>query len=352
MRALLTCASFAPDYGGPALSVPSLAQALSEEGVDVSLWAPDGSASLTQVLAPDCSIVESLSASLAADVDLVHDNGIWLPYNHGVARFAARHAIPRIVSPRGMLSSWAVNYKKFRKDIAWLLYQKRDLEHAAALHVTATQEADDVKRLLTNARIFSVPNGMTVPAATGSEKQAPFLLVYLGRIHPKKGIDMLLQAWSSLKPRDWQLIIAGNDQNDHKAELQKMTQDLGLTDSVRISEPLYGQDKENFYLDASLFILPSHSENFGMTVAEALSYGVPAIATDTTPWQIIVDEGCGWLAAPTIQSITEQLSNALSTTPQQRMTMGLKGRSLIEQQFRWDAIARSMLSNYIEVLKA
>ena len=144
MRILLTVTSVKPDYGGPAVSVPSLARALVALGEDVGVWAPDGSAAAEAAVRDGViGLAGSLKEATArfGRADIIHDNGVWLAHNHALAQAADRQGVPRVVTPRGMLEPWAFSYKPLKKRIAFTLYQRRDLERAAVLHATAESEA-------------------------------------------------------------------------------------------------------------------------------------------------------------------------------------------------------------------
>ena len=135
--------------------------------------------------------------------DIVHDNGIWLPHNHSLARLAAHYNLPRVVSVRGMLEPWALAHKRVKKKLAWLAYQKRDLNRAAALHATADSEAEVIANLGLLPRVVVLPNGVDIPAVAASHSRAPDqprTALFLSRIHPKKGLDRLIDAWNAVRP--------------------------------------------------------------------------------------------------------------------------------------------------------
>src|SRR5207248_3046583 len=131
--------------------------------------------------------------------------------------------------------------------------------------------------------------------------------LFLGRIHPIKGLSLIIDAWAKLRPRKWQLQIAGPDEVGYRAELEKIVSAVSLSGAVHFSGPVHGEAKDRAFANADLFILPSFSESFGMVIGEALAHGVPVLTTTKTPWSKIAAEGCGWSVAPTSAGVLEGL---------------------------------------------
>ncbi len=299
MRLLLTATSLDPSYGGPAFSVSRLATALADAGLEVGLWTPDGSVA-TSPMVPAGARVERLLGPFAAAIaafapDIVHDNGLWRPHNHQVASAAARCGVPRIVSTRGMLEPWALAHKRWKKRLAWRLYQRRDLDRAAALHATAPSEAGSLARLRLRPPVQMIPNGMDLPplAPRPAGSATVRTALFLGRIYPVKGLPMLVEAWARTRPPGWRLVIAGPDEAGHRAEVERRVAQAGLGDMVSFPGPVHGDAKSAVLGAADLFVLPSHSESFGMAVAEALAHEVPVLTTTAAPWPQLTERGCG-----------------------------------------------------------
>ena len=169
--------------------------------------------------------------------DIVHDNGIWLPHNHSLARLAAHYNLPRVVSIRGMLEPWALAHNRVKKKLAWLAYQKRDLNRAAALHATAGSEAEVITNLGLLPRVVVLPNGVDIPAATASHSRAPNqprTALFLSRIHPKKGLDRLINAWNMVRPQGWRLRIHGPGASGYCDEVARRIARAGLERQVSL----------------------------------------------------------------------------------------------------------------------
>lgn len=239
-------------------------------------------------------------------------------------------------------------YRAWKKRIAWRIYQHRDLRHVTAFHATSEMEAESIRRFGFGQPIIVLPNGVFLPPRTDRGERAGVIrnALFLSRIHPKKGLDLLVSSWSRVRPQGWRLTIAGNDDGGYAATLEAMIRSSGAADSIQYVGPAYGEAKEALYRNADLFVLPSHSENFGIVVAEALGWGVPVITTTGTPWHELQSEHCGWWIPVTQDGLVAALAEATSVSDAARSAMGLAGRRLIETRYGWPAIARDMAAAY------
>jgi glycosyltransferase involved in cell wall biosynthesis len=353
MKVLMTATSLDPSYGGPAFSVSRLASALGEAGVAVGLWSADGSVVGTDLLAPGAR-VQRLSGDLrraaaAFGPDLLHDNGLWLPHNHRVAELARAAGMPRVLSTRGMLEPWAMRHKRWKKAAAWRLYQHRDVERADALHATAEAEAANLAAMGLKPPVRTIPNGVDLPEVAPERRaggDAPMTAVFLGRIYPIKGLPMLVEAWARVRPAGWRLVIAGPDEAGHRREVEAAVAAAGLSQLVSFPGPVSGEAKASLLRGADLFVLPSHSESFGMALAEALAHGAPVLTTTAVPWPALEKRQCGWRVPPTADGLAEGLRVATARSPQALKAMGAAGRELIAAEFGWSRIASDFLSLY------
>lgn len=361
LRIFLAGTSFKPSYGGPAISVASLARALALVGAEVGVWAPDRS--IPYAWPEKEQRIQSFSGTLKESLDafgstsIIHDNGIWLPHNHALCRRACELQVPRVVSVRGMLEPWALRHKALKKRLAWLIYQKCDLNRAASHHATSAREADHLRHLGLDVPITTIPNGVDLPSwpelcrlrsarFTRGEKIA----LFLGRLYPVKGLPMLVEAWARVRPKGWSLLITGPDEAGHRAEIESVIRQHGLTQEVSLPGPVAPQDRLSVYASADLFILPSYSESFGMAVGEALSCGVPVVTTTGTPWSQITVRGCGWRVAPTVEGLVDALRDATSSDGTTLIDMGAIGREYVAAEFGWTTVAKRMITLYRNIL--
>jgi glycosyltransferase involved in cell wall biosynthesis len=362
LKVLLTGTSLLPSYGGPAFSVSRLATALTEIGAEVGLWTADQSA-LASPFFPDNSPVRLLAGNEVealngfGSADILHDNGIWLPHNHRLAELAATRSIPRVVSTRGMLEPWAMNQKRWKKYIAWQLYQRRDLRRADCHHATAETEAQHIRQLGLGVPVCVIPNGVDVPkprpgraSKKHDAKGERSIALYLGRMHPQKGLLMLVDAWARVRPVGWHLKIVGPDEAGHRIELTNAMATAGLCEMISLADPVYGDAKRSAFFDADLFIFPTHSENFGMAIAEALAHGLPVLTTTGTPWSMLPERGCGWCVDTTVDGIAEGLRQATMQDSETLAAMGARGRAWVAAEFEWVHVAKRFVATYKSIL--
>lgn len=358
VKVIHTIHSIRPEAGGPAYSVPALANALLQEGVEVELWTclpiktpPHGL--VLKCVEPNMLATKFQVAQKTDPHLIIHDHGVWLPWNHKVAMAAAKAKTPRVVSPRGMLEPWAMGYRAAKKWLAWRLYQKHDLQTAALLHATADQESLNLRSLGLTSPIHVAPNGVDFPPPGMEPQMDPDgrnTILFMSRLHPKKGLLDLVTAWSQINHPDWKIRIVGPDENNHRAEVQACIDSHSLNRSIAIEPALSGETKWQAYADASIFVLPSYSENFGMVVAEALASAVPVITTQATPWKELETQNCGWWIPPGESALRTTLEQAIET-PMEKMTlMGQAGRSLISSRYSWNSIATTMIQAYQKLI--
>lgn len=298
----------------------------------------------------------ALNSALARNLPhILHSNGIWHPLNHWSARAARRHDIPLVTHLRGMLEPWALGWRATKKRLALALYQRRDLNLAALLVATAEQEAENLRRFGLRQPIAVIPNGVDLQGGTEApafEAAGPKTIhhaLFLGRVHPVKGLEKLLSAWAKIQMQDWKLQIAGPDEGGHLGEVLALAERLGINDQVQYLGEFDDCNKWSVYRGADLFVLPSFTENFGVVVAEALSQGLPVITTTGTPWADLRTYGCGWWVEPSEAGLREALTEAFALPAGRLVEMGERGRDYV-QRYDWSVIAGHMSDAYRWVL--
>jgi glycosyltransferase involved in cell wall biosynthesis len=287
---------------------------------------------------------------------IIHDHGMWLPTNHHAARLARTLRVPFIVQPHGMLEPWALGYRGLKKKVAMHAYQRRDLEAACVLVVTSEAEGENLRRIGLTQPLAVIPNGVRSDAVAGAEDpgrghaSGRRNVLFLSRIHPKKGLRNLIRAWGRLRVRDWELRIAGPDDGGHLEEIMDLAREAGVSDAIRYCGVVEGEQKSILYRQADVFVLPTYSENFGLVVAEALSQGVPVVTTRGAPWEDLQRHGCGWWVDVGVDPLVTALDEAMGLTEPERRAMGERGR-VLAHRFDWGTIAAQMLSVYRWILE-
>ena len=281
-----------------------------------------------------------------SDAAIFHVHGLWRMPNVYPGQAASRLARPMLVSPHGMLASEAFAFSKAQKMLFWHAVQRRALSALTCWHATSEAECADIRRFGQRQPIAILPNGIDVaiePPVTERTKE----VLYLGRLHPVKGIDLLLEAWARIEARHpgWRLRIVGPDEDGHAGHLRTLAERLELR-NVAFDGPLFGAAKRAAYRRASLFVLPTINENFGMVVAEALAEGTPVICTRGAPWQGLEAHRCGWWVARDTAILAETIAGAMTKPAGALSEMGARGHAWMARDFAWDRIAASMMEVY------
>lgn len=363
LRVLNTVACLGINAGGPSRTVPALCDAVVASGasVDVQIATTSGGG-FGENTEPRLTAVNSLShrSRLSAKTRflernleewlqdgndlstfILHDHGQWLGMNRASAGTARRKQCKRVISPRGMLTPWSLSNSRLRKQVAWLLYGARDFHEATVIHATSDLEAEELRRLGAKQPIAIIPNGVeTIPSFDRKEGK-PNRAVFMSRFHPKKGLKELVSVWRRMQVTDWELLLAGPDESS-------LVDELALSDeeSIQYIGPVSGIEKWQLLENASVFVLPSHSENFGVVVAEALMAGTPVITTHGTPWQSLVENRCGWWIPMNESALEAALLEGISMSSAERNAMGERGRAFACSSFGWPAIGQQMASVY------
>ena len=354
------------EHAGPCYAVPALCEALVRQGVETTLavldWvagieAPEyvrrfplgfGPRRLGRSPAMARWLIEEARAGRA---EIIHNHGLWMMPNVYPAWARRRSKCRLVVAPRGTVSDWALNHHAIRKRVFWWFLQGDTLERADAFHATAGSEYEDIRRLGYRQPVCVLPNGVDIPPLFEKPEGRRPTLLYLGRIHKKKGIDMLLRAWAVVESRfpQWDLVIAGPDDGGFLAQYRALAARLDLR-RASFPGPLYGEAKLAAYRRASLYVLPTHSENFGMSVAEALAAGTPAIVTKGAPWAGLIERDAGWWIDIGVDPLVACLESALALPDARLAEMGGNGRAWMERDLSWAGIARQMADFYAWLL--
>jgi glycosyltransferase involved in cell wall biosynthesis len=403
--------------GGPSVSVPALAAAQAKQGHRVTIACRDYAylGPMAEAVGVEVRSVPSsrwtkgqggwgcsfrrLVEKEAAKADLVHNHGVWLAANYYARRAAVKAGKPLVISPRGMLEDWSLRRAVVRKFVAWQLFERKNLESAALFHATADSEAEAIKTALRikmkikikEPRIVVAPNGVDIPERIPNrealEARFPKMMgkkwiLFMSRVHPKKGLLELAKAWMQIRESNpgWELVIAGPEQDKGYAE--KVRAEL-KGEGVWTGE-LRGEEKWAALGQAEFLVLPSHSENFGIVVAESLAAGRPVVTTNKTPWGAarseikmkikmkgpsfapnlsssggaseggcaggtmnLEERKCGVICEVT--DLKRGLERMLEFSDKEREEMGARGRQWMKKEFSWEAGAERLIAGYKEI---
>lgn len=364
MKIYQIVSSIAKDLGGPSYTVPSLCSYMHKLGANVELNIIDKEENRTfefsvrkheKLFPAKLGVSPGLNNYLKNIVksgDILHTHGLWMMPNIYPYRISKLTNSKLVLSPRGMLSSWSLNRSRYAKKIVGFLGQNEAFFNSDCIHVTAESELNDVRNFGYRGPVAIIPNGIDIPktpitindkVSSGSRKK----IIFISRIHPKKGIELLLDAWNSIYRlhTDWELQICGPGELAYIDKIKKRINRMSKA-NVSYIPPVFNEDKSKFYNSASLFVLPTYNENFGVVVAEALSYGIPVIVSKGAPWKGVVDNNCGWWIDNNVDELINTLNSALKLSSMELYDMGSNGRAWVEKDFSWDTISQNMLSMY------
>jgi glycosyltransferase involved in cell wall biosynthesis len=362
IRSLEVFCHLDPRYGGVATSVPTLVAEMTRRGSVCATPLPI----LTREergLAPEWLPIEIAGwlsprywhqlRNAIEVVDLVHVHGLWQPASLLACELAIRARKRLIISPHGMLDRWALQRKAWKKQLAGLVVQQRLLQDADAVRALTAAEDKAVREYCGTDRVRIIPNGTSLPPA-GLLPRIPNadlpseakVMTLLSRLHPKKGIDLLLRVWPQIAVDfpDWHLVLAGPNEGGLPAE-------AGAGPRVHCIGPLNETERWELLLASRLFVLPSYSEGFSKAVLEAMAASLPVVISRACNFPEVTSYGAGWVVDLYDESVEATLRQALSSPDSLLTRKGEIGRTLVESQYSDAAIASRMTSLYGDVMR-
>lgn len=343
--------------GGPSRSVPQSCEQLSALGLKIELFARPSDSPVEIKTSQNLNVKfysmkqlflfgKSLSKN---NFDLIHLQHVWDPYLHIIAWWARKKRVPYIITPRGMLEPWILKQRPWKKKIGLLLYQHLDIKKAVLIHATCDLEKQNIINLGYKNPITIIPNGVDLSEVVEVKKEyGTKKIIFLSRIHPKKGIELLVEAWRQIETKGWKLEIAGNGEKTYIETLKESAKDIK---NIEFVGAVFGEAKWNFIRSADIMVLPTYSENFGIVVAEALAVGVPVITTKGTPWEELNTHNCGWWIDLSTSELEKVLAKAMLTSIDDIKVMGQNGINLIAQKYDIRAVAKEIKKMYEDILK-
>ena len=296
--------------------------------------------------------------ALVRDSDVTHGHGLYVGPNLIFGREARRQHKALVYHVHGMFEPYILRRSQWKKRLVHWLFEDRNIRDVRFWRALTAIEADQIAATGARQPIVVIPNGLDVadfarPADMERPIRTPLVenltkrsrrLLFLGRIHPKKGLMLLLPAWARICPRaqDWELVIAGPDEGGHLAEVRARAAELGLESRVTFTGLVQGDEKVRLLHSADLFVLPSYSEGLPMSVLEALACEVPVVATHESNVGDLMAGGAGWECEATVDSVSEVLERAVLSSDSERADRGSAGRRAIEARYAWPSVVSEL----------
>ncbi len=361
-----------PKYGGLSSAVPALSGALAhvtEARITLEAFCADGEAAVPLELpASDVGFwplsrrqwmsgeVRRRFSQVLRGADGVHIHGLWESSTAAAARTCRELRIPYVLSAHGMLEPWALRSAHLKKLLYSRLIEHRNVREAACLHALTRNEAIQYRVFGAHSPIAVIPNGVNLPAHSNAELffnrfpelRGKRILLFLARLHPKKGLDRLIESWRSIAASwpDAHLVVAGPDFEGTRARLKTVIRREQLQGAITFAGMLRGEEKWSALSAAECFILPSYSEGLSVSVLEALGMGLPVIVTDACNMPEVEENRCGWQVSVSGDSLVKALQELLSNNPAENHVLGCRGAELIQDRYTWPKVARQMAEVY------
>ena len=379
MRLIHVVPDIGPEGGGMGEVAVDLSRTLSARGIDSTVWTLSSAGSMewavdhrslrpNEAVAFACTGPRSVGYSLTlqrtlagtdAGGTIVHQHGIWLGLSAAVHRWSAHAGGKVVVAPHGALDPWAVARSRTKKWVASRLYENANLRRAACLHALSDEEAVALREFGLKNPVAVLPNGVDTAWAGQTPDSESFraryripadarVLLFLSRLHPKKGLDLLFRAMAAEGAdfRGWILVAAGSGEPAYLRELGTLAGSLGISGSIRFVGHLGDPERRQAFGAAQAFVLPSRSEGFPMAVLEALACGVPVLTTTAVPGAFLAETGSGWRVPPEAQSIAAALGDLTRSSPGSLAAMGSRGKEYVLREFTWERAAARVAQVY------
>jgi glycosyltransferase involved in cell wall biosynthesis len=301
--------------------------------------------------------MDAIVAEGVARADVVHIHAVWEEIDHVAAKAAAARGTPYLMTPHGMLDPWNMSKGWWKKRLYLLVRLRRHLNRAAALHATTRTEADGFARLglrtptiveplgIDAAEFADLPDRGAFRRSRPELRGAPYVL-FLGRLHRGKGLELLIPAFAKAAPADFRLVVAGPDSGDFRREVDRLVAASNVTGRVMFTGMLQGRDKLAALAGAEVLALPSFHENFGMAVVESLAAGRPVLVSDQVQlWREIVDAGVGGVSGTTVEAVAGLLGQWLRDPARVEAAAG-RARAFALARYDWNVIARNWVRHY------
>ncbi|MBK1833644.1 glycosyltransferase [Roseibacillus ishigakijimensis] len=296
----------------------------------------------------------NVARDFVSEADYIHGHGLYVYPNFVFGREARRQGKSLIYHIHGFFDPWILGRSKIKKGLVNLLFEKRNLDSVSFIRALTNKEELQVRGFGYRGPIEVIPNGVDleeIDAVSPEEalharfdKKRPKRALFLSRLHPKKGLDILIESWAGLGEvgKDWELLIVGPNEGGYQSEIEKMIKERNLGEQCRIMPPVRGLEKHRVFQSADLFVLPSYSEGFPMAVLEALANRKPCVVTSECNVPEMYEEGAVWQCLPNAESFRASLQEALGCGDSERQERGAIGRKMMEESYSWQSVARQL----------
>lgn len=336
-----------------------LGSPFKRDGVTVVLFDRLGKGRIASAIS--ISLARALSRQVS-EYDVVHTHSLYLFHNLVAGHYCRKHGVPYIVRPHGTLDPFLYHRHRFRKSIVEWLFENRNMAHSAALHYTAAEEMELAAPFVHGAPGFVVPLGLhldeyrTLPEAGRFREKYPEMkgrkiILFLSRINFKKGLDLLIKGFAeAARGRDdLHLAIVGPEDAGFGDTVRDWIATEGIQNRVTFTGMLAGVEKLAAFKDAEMFVLPSYSENFGISVIEAMACGLPVVISDKVNiWREVKNAGAGKVVSCKAPEVAAAILGLLDS--RDAVAMGENAKTMVEQQFQWNKIALQLETVYEKIV--
>lgn len=372
MKVVFLTADNSRSAGGLFYTITSVTKSLLDKGIDVSVIGRNdkysqqdipmyGTVPIITYNRVKLPIFETLGYSTDINYiidtqhpQIIHQQGIWMYHSCAALDYKSRHPETiLIIEPHGMLDPWAVRNSAWKKKIVGNLFEYKNLRNADCIHALCESEYESIRKFGLKNPVAIIPNGVKLPMNLHYNKSSDKkILLYIGRIHPKKGIKELILGIGMIKKANpsvlesWEIHIAGWDQNGHINELKNLVEISHLGNNVKFIGAIFGEAKEKALSQANAFILPSFSEGLPMSVLEAWAYKLPVIMTDYCNLPEGFKSNAAFRISPIPESISQILQDVFSADNTRLKEIGNNGYNLVNRNFTWDRVANQTIELY------
>jgi glycosyltransferase involved in cell wall biosynthesis len=388
MKILHVIPSVAPVRGGPSHAILAMVKALREQGVDAEIATTnDNGINLLDVplqqrieyqqvpvwffprFSPKVEPIREFvfSSQLTSwlwqnvcEYDLLHIHAVF-SYSSTVAMVIARiKGIPYIIRPGGHLCEWSLQQSSHKKQIYLTLIGRAALNHSQGFHFTTEQEQKEASKLSFQSPSFILPHGLSIPASIPDARhrlrqllkvpEDEPVILFLSRLHPKKGLDYLIPAMGKLTHQRFTFVLAGGGSPEYEAKINALLVSAGLQERTYCSGFVTGEMKNLLLQGADMFALTSHSENFGVAVLEAMAVGLPVVITPNVALASVIEKHqVGYVPQQDVDAISATIAHCLAH-PQQAKQKGAQARKLILEEYTWDQITKKIIRAYATII--